>query len=161
MLQHYDELARLLEKEGQVLEGVADFYQGLADSLQTGQLPGLVELFAGGARARDDLQKIISAKRALLLEMKVDTLHQLLASEYPSKIRRLVGLKGAAIMVLRRKITASSIAITQSLEALQVVNQRFCDFFQQLLPATISYHGQGTMVDHSNLYSGVTLDSAV
>ncbi len=161
MLQHYNELARLLEKEEQVLEQVAGFYQGLADSLQAGQLPALTELFAGGARARDDLQKITSAKKALLVEIKVDALHQLLASEYPSKIRRLVGLKGSAITALRRKIAASGIAITQSLGVLQVVNQRFCDFFQQLLPATISYHGQGAMVDHGNLYSGVTLNSMV
>jgi len=52
MLQHYNELAQLLEKEEQVLEQVAGFYQGLAECLQAGQLPALGELFAGGARAR-------------------------------------------------------------------------------------------------------------
>lgn len=161
MLQHYNELAKLLEKEEQVLEQVAGFYQGLAASLQAGQLPALAELFADGAQARDNLQKITSAKKALLAEIKVDALHQLLASECPSKIRRLVGLKGAAIAALRRQIFASGIAISQSLEVLQVVNQRFCDFFQQLLPATICYHGQGAMADRGNLYSGVTLNSMV
>ena len=161
MLQHYDKLARLLEKEEQALEQVAGFYKELADSLETGQLLALAELFAGGARARDDLQKITSAKKALLDEIKVETLHQLLGSEYPVKVRRLVSLKGAAIAALRRRIAASGVVITQSLEVLQVVNQRFCDFFQQLLPATICYHGQGTMADHGNLYSGVTLNSMV
>ncbi len=161
MLQHYDELARLLEKEEQVLEQVAAFYKELAESLETGQLPELAELFAGGARARDELQKITSAKKALLEEIKVETLRQLLGAKYPAKVRRLVSLKGAAIAALRRQIAASSTVITQSLEVLQVVNQRFCDFFQQLLPATICYRGQGAMADPGNRYSGVTLNSTV
>ncbi|MEA3332381.1 MAG: hypothetical protein U9Q58_02135 [Pseudomonadota bacterium] len=158
MLRHYQELVRLLEREEMVLRQVASFYQGLAESLKLGQLPALPELFAGGARSSDDLKKIAGEKRELFDEIKVDSLHQLLASQYPAKIRHLVALKGAAIAKLRRKIEASGISIRQSLSALQVVNKRFCDFFQQLCPATISYQGKGMMADNSAAYRGVTLN---
>ncbi|MCK5679491.1 hypothetical protein KAI46_01615 [bacterium] len=161
MLRHYQELARLLEREVMVLRQVASFYQGLAESLKLGQLPALPELFAGGAQSSSDLKRISGEKREFLAEIKVDSLRELLASNYPAKIRRLVGLKGSAIAELYRKIEASGISIRQSLGALQVVNRRFCDFFQQLLPATISYHGKGEMTDHGSLYSGITFSSAV
>ncbi len=161
MLQHYDDLVRLLEKEEQVLGQVAGFYRELADSLEAGQLPALDEVFAGGAQSCDNLRKISGVKKELLDRIKVNSLHQLLTADHPAKIRRLVGVKGAAIAGLRRQIEISGLSIKQSLEALQTVNQRFCDFFQQLLPAAISYRGQGGMAENGNLYSGITLDSAV
>jgi len=161
MLEHYQKLARLLAREEQVLGDVADFYIWLDESLKVGQLPPLSELFAGGAQVCDDLQKVTSEKRELLEEFKVESLRQLLATKYPNKIRRLVGLKGAAIMELRRKISARVVSITQSLEVLQVVNQRFCDFFQQLVPSTINYQAKGAMVDRGTLYSGVSLNSTI
>ncbi|MEA1923413.1 MAG: hypothetical protein U9N63_12250, partial [Pseudomonadota bacterium] len=137
---------------------VADFYQALAESLGSGQLPALPELFAGGARSCDDLAKITKEKSQLLAEIGVSSLHQLLTVEPPAKIRRLVGLRGHEVTVLRRKIEESGRSIGQSLQALQVVNQRFRDFFQQLCPSAISYQGKGAMADNVLSFSGVALD---
>ena len=158
MLQHYHELTRILEKEIVILGQVADFYQLLAESLDSGQLPASSELFAGGARSCDDLVKIAEEKRLLLAEMGVGSLHQLLTAERPVKVRRLVGLRGHEITKLRRKIEESGSSIGQSLQVLQVVNQRFRDFFQQLCPVAISYQGGGVMADNGMSYSGVALD---
>ena len=158
MLQHYQGLTGLLEKEVVVLSQVADFYQELAESLDSGQLPALPELFAGGARSCDDLAKMAEEKRQLLAEIGVGSLHQLLTAERPAKIRRLVGLRGHEVTKLRRKIKESGRIIGQSLQVLQIVNQRFRDFFQQLCPAAISYRGEGDMADNSMSYSGVALD---
>lgn len=158
MLQHYQGLTGLLEKEVVVLSQVADFYQELAESLDSGQLPALPELFAGGARSCDDLAKMAEEKRQLLAEIGVGSLHQLLTAERPAKIRRLVGLRGHEVTKLRRKIEESGRIIGQSLQVLQIVNQRFRDFFQQLCPAAISYRGEGDMADNSMSYSGVALD---
>ena len=158
MLQHYQGLTRLLEKEVVILGQVADFYQQLSESLDSGQLPALPELFADGARSCDDLAKIAEEKRQLLGEVGVTSLHQLLTAERPAKIRRLVGLRGHEVTKLRRKIEESGGSIGQSLQVLQVVNQRFRDFFQQLCPAAISYQGKGAMVDNGMSYSGVALD---
>ena len=161
MLQHYQGLTGLLEKEVVVLSQVADFYQELAESLDSGQLPALPELFAGGARSCDDLAKMAEEKRQLLAEIGVGSLHQLLTAERPAKIRRLVGLRGHEVTKLRRKIKESGRIIGQSLQVLQIVNQRFRDFFQQLCPAAISYRGEGDMADNSMSYSGVALDGLV
>ncbi|RLB72272.1 MAG: hypothetical protein DRH03_04910 [Deltaproteobacteria bacterium] len=158
MLQHYQNLARLLEKEIVTLRQVADFYEVLSESLDAGLLAALPELFAGGARSRDNLAKIAEEKRQLLDEIGVVSLRQLLSAERPVKIRRLVGLRGYEVTTLRRKIEVKGAAIGQSLKVLQVVNQRFCDFFQQLCPATISYQGRGAMADNEMAYSGVTLN---
>ena len=158
MLQHYHSLTRLLEKEIVILGQVADFYQVLAESLNSGQLPALPELFAGGARSGDDLAKITKEKSQLLAEIGVSSLRQLLSAESPAKIRRLVGLRGHEVTVLRRKIEESGRSIGQSLQALQVVNQRFRDFFQQLCPAAISYQGKGAMADNVLSFSGIALD---
>ena len=158
MLQHYQGLTRLLEKEVVVLSQVADFYQELAESLDSGQLPALAELFAGGARSCDDLAKMAEEKRQLLAEIGVGSLHQLLTAERPAKIRRLVGLRGHEVTKLRRKIKESGRIIGQSLQVLQIVNQRFRDFFQQLCPVAISYREEGDMADNSMSYSGVALD---
>ncbi len=161
MLQHYHSLTRLLEKEIVTLGHVADFYQLLDESLGSGRLPALPELFAGGARSCDDLAKIAEEKRQLLAEIGVSSLRQLLSIESPAKIRRLVGLRGHEVTSLRRKIEESGRSIGQSLQALQVVNQRFCDFFQQLCPAAISYQGKGAMADNVMSFSGIALDGVV
>lgn len=158
MLQHYQNLARLLEKEVLVLGQVADFYEVLAGSLTADGLAVLPEFFAGGARSCDNLVKIAEEKRRLLAEIGVTSLRQLLGADCPTKIRRLVAQRGSEVTELRRKIEASGSAISQSLQVLQVVNQRFSDFFQQLCPATISYQGRGLMNDNGSLYSGVALD---
>ena len=158
MLQHYHSLTRLLEKEIVTLSQVADFYQLLDESLSSGQLPVLPELFAGGARSCDNLIKITEEKSQLLAEIGVNSLRQLLSSESPAKIRRLVGLRGHEVTSLRRKIEESGRSIGQSLQALQVVNQRFSDFFQQLCPAAISYQGKGAMADNVLSFSGIALD---
>ena len=158
MLQHYHGLTKLLEKEVVVLGQVADFYQELAASLDSGQLPALPELFAGGARSGDDLAKIAEEKRQLLAEIGVTSLHQLLTVERPDKVRRLVGLRGYEIAKLRLKIEESGRVIGQSLQVLQVVNQRFRDFFQQLCPTAISYQGGGAMAGNGMSYSGIALD---
>ena len=158
MLQYYHVLTRVLEKEVVILGQVADFYQELAASLDSGQLPDLPELFAGGARSGDDLAKIVEEKRQLLAEIGVTSLSQLLSAGRPDKVRRLVGLRGYEIAQLRLKIKESGRLIGQSLQVLQVVNQRFRDFFQQLCPAAISYQGRGTMAGNVMSYSGVTLD---
>ncbi len=158
MLQHYQNLARLLEEEILTLGQVADFYQVIYESLNGGLLVALPELFAGGARSRDNLAKIAEEKRQLLVEIGVTSLRQLLSAERPAKIRRLVGLRGSEMTNLQRKIEARRAAIGQSLEALQVVNQRFCDFFQQLCPATISYQGRGVMAGNEMAYSGIAFN---
>ena len=158
MLQHYQNLAHLLEKEVVTLGQVADFYELLASSLDAEGLAHLPELFAGGARSCDNLAKIAEEKRQLLAEIGVTSLRQLLSAERPAKIRRLVGLRGYEVTELRRKIEASGRLISQSLQVLQVVNQRFCDFFQQLCPAIISYQGRGSMADNVGLYSAVALN---
>ena len=158
MLQHYQRLASLLEREVVILGQVADFYQVLSESLDVGLLSALPELFAGGARSCDNLAKIAEEKRQLLAEIGVTSLRQLLSVERPAKIRRLVGLRGHDIARLRRKIETSGSTIGQSLEVLQVVNQRFCDFFQQLCPSTISYQGRGVMAGNAMSYSGVALN---
>ena len=158
MLQHYHSLARLLEKEIVILGQVADFYQELGESLNSGELPALPELFAGGARSCDNLAKIAEEKRQQLAEIGVGSLSQLLSTENPAKIRRLVGLRGYEVTRLRRKIEESGRSIGQSLQALQVVNQRFSDFFQQLCPAAISYQGKGAMADNVLSFSGIALD---
>lgn len=158
MLQHYHGLTRLLEKEVVILGQVADFYQNLAESLGSGQLPDLSELFAGGARSSDDLAKITEEKGQLLAEIGVGSLRQLLTIEAPAKIRRLVGLRGHEVTALRRKIEDSGRSISQSLQALQVVNQRFRDFFQQLCPVAISYQEKGAMANNGMSFNGVALN---
>ncbi len=161
MLQHYQSLAQLLEKEVLVLGQVADFYQQLSESLGSSQQLALPELFAGGARSCDDLAEIAEEKRQLLAEIGVTSLRQLLTAERPAKVRRLVGLRGHEVAQLRRKIEESGSSIGQALQVLQVVNQRFRDFFQQLCPATISYQGGGVMADNGMSYSGVAIDGQV
>ena len=158
MQQHYHSLARLLEKEILTLGQVADFYQILAENLDSGGLPALPELFAGGARSCDNLAKITEEKRQLLAEIGVDSLRQLLSAESPAKIRRLVGLRGHEVTTLRRKIEESGRSIGQSLQALQIVNQRFRNFFQQLCPSAISYQGKGAMTDNVITFNGIALD---
>ena len=158
MLQHYHSLTRLLEKEIVILTQVADFYQDLGESLNSGELLALPELFAGGARSCDSLAKITEEKSQQLAEIGVGSLHQLLRAECPAKIRHLVGLRGYEVATLRRKIEESGRSIGQSLQALQVVNQRFCDFFQQLCPAAIRYQGKGAMADNVLSFSGIALD---
>ncbi|MBN2809595.1 MAG: hypothetical protein JXR80_08910 [Deltaproteobacteria bacterium] len=158
MLQHYQSLAQLLEKEIVVLTEVAEFYEVLAERLDDGLLTALPELFAGGARSSDNLARIAAEKRLLLAAIGVTSLSQLLDPERPVKIRRLVGLRGHDIAALRRKIAAKGDVIGHSLQVMQIVNQRFCDFFQQLRPATISYQRRGAMADHKGCYSGVALN---
>ncbi|NPA24781.1 MAG: hypothetical protein GXO34_03020 [Deltaproteobacteria bacterium] len=155
---HYPELAVLLEREVEVLSLVADFYQQLAGELSSGRLPETARFLAVGAHASDNLGQLAKQKKDLLRRLGVDSLRRLLENDRPMKVRRLVSTRGREIVALQRVIMANAKSIHHSLEALQMVNQRFNDFFLQLCPATIAYRERGNMTENAALYSGVELD---
>jgi len=154
----FHELTALLEREIEVLGLVADFYQRLAMELKAGCLPEVTCFLAEGACCSDRLERVAIEKKRVLEIMGVASLRSLLENDKPLKVRRLVSTRGREIVALQRLIMANAKSIHHSLEALQSVNQRFCDFFLQLCPATIAYRERGNMTENATLYSGVTLD---
>ncbi|HDS15796.1 MAG TPA: hypothetical protein ENN66_04140 [Proteobacteria bacterium] len=140
---HYQSLVRLLEKELEAFSRVAVFYETLAAGLAEGALPEVSELLAGGAASIDSLARIKEEKRLFLEASQVGALRDLLIVETPFKIRQLIGNLGSELVRLRRRIEESSRKIRGSLDALQMINRRRLDFFQQLCPAAIGYQGRG------------------